>query len=108
MRILNPFDPAIRDRKRLLRLFGFDYTVEMFVPAAKRTWGYYVYPLLEGDRFVGRIEVKADRKAGTLNVLSVWWEPKVKATSARLNKLNAELDRMARFVGVDDIIWSSN
>jgi hypothetical protein len=108
LRILNPFDPAIRDRKRLLRLFGFDYTVEMFVPAAKRVWGYYVYPLLEGDRFVGRIEVKADRKAGTLNVLNVWWEPKVKAASARLDKLSAELDRMARFVGVDEIIWVSN
>ena len=105
MRILNPFDPVIRDRKRLQRLFGFEYTVEMFVPAAKRRWGYYVYPLLEGDRFVGRIEVKADRKAGRLNVLNVWHEPKVKWTSVRAAKLDAELDRMARFIDVDEVVW---
>jgi uncharacterized protein YcaQ len=100
LRILNPFDPAIRDRKRLLRLFGFEYTVEMFVPAVKRKWGYYVYPILEGDRFIGRIEVKADRKAGALSVLNLWFEPKVKWTAARAAKLDAELERMARFVGV--------
>jgi uncharacterized protein YcaQ len=106
LRILNPFDPAIRDRKRLARLFGFEYTVEMFVPAAKRVWGYYVYPLLEGDRFVGRIEVKADRRAGTLNVLNLWPEPNINWTSARAAKLEAELHRMARFVGVETIIWT--
>lgn len=107
LRILNPFDPVIRDRKRLRRLFGFEYTVEMFVPAAKRRWGYYVYPLLESDRFVGRIEVKADRKAGRLDVLNLWPEPKVKWTSARAEKLEAELARLARFVGVDEVIWQA-
>jgi uncharacterized protein YcaQ len=101
LRILNPFDPAIRDRVRLKRLFGFDYRVEMFVPAAKRIWGYYVFPLLEGDRFVGRIEVKADRAKGTLSVLNLWVEPDVQWTTARAGKLEAELARMARFVGVD-------
>lgn len=105
LRILNPFDPVIRDRARLKRLFGFDYTVEMFVPAAKRQWGYYVYPLLEGDRFVGRIEIKADRKAGKLNVLRLWKEPKVRWTGARAEKLDAELGRMARFVGLQHVIW---
>ena len=106
LRILNPFDPVARDRTRLKRLFGFDYTVEMFVPAAKRQWGYYVYPLLEGDRFVGRIEVKADRKAGTLNVLKLWAEPKVKWTEARATKLEAELARMMRFVGLECVNWT--
>lgn len=106
LRILNPFDPVIRDRNRLKRLFGFDYTVEMFVPAAKRQWGYYVYPLLEGDRFVGRIEVKADRKAGRLNVLRLWLEPKVIWTLARAEKLDAELARLARFVGLEHVIWT--
>ena len=106
LRILNPFDPVARDRTRLKRLFGFDYTVEMFVPAAKRQWGYYVYPLLEGDRFVGRIEVKADRKAGTLNVLKLWAEPNVKWTEARATKLEAELARMMRFVGLDRVNWT--
>lgn len=106
LRILNPFDPVIRDRKRLQRLFGFEYTVEMFVPAAKRRWGYYVYPLLEGDRFVGRIEVKANRKAGRLNVLNLWPEPQLNWTGARAAKLEAELSRLARFVGVDEVVDS--
>ncbi|MEM7767958.1 MAG: crosslink repair DNA glycosylase YcaQ family protein [Pseudomonadota bacterium] len=105
LRLLNPFDPVIRDRTRLERLFGFDYTVEMFVPAAKRRWGYYVYPLLEGDRFVGRIEVKANRRAGQLTVLNLWPEPKVKWTGARAAKLDAELDRLARFVSAEEIVW---
>ena len=103
LRILNPFDPVIRDRTRLARLFGFDYRVEMFVPAAKRIWGYYVFPILEGDRFVGRIEIKADRKASTLNVLNFWSEPGVKWSAARHRKLEAELVRLARFVGVTQI-----
>jgi uncharacterized protein YcaQ len=106
LRILNPFDPAIRDRSRLMRLFGFDYTIEIFVPAAKRRWGYYVYPLLEGDRFVGRIELKADRNAGTLTFDRLWVEDGVQWTGPREAKLAAELDRMARFVGVDDVIWT--
>lgn len=107
LRIINPFDPVARDRTRLKRLFGFDYTVEMFVPAAKRIWGYYVYPLLEGDRFVGRIEIKADRKAGTLNVHKLWLEPRVQWTAARAAKLAAELDRMRRFVGLSELKWDN-
>ena len=105
LRILNPFDPVIRDRDRLSRLFGFDYRIEIFVPAAKRIWGYYVYPLLEGDRFVGRMECKADRKKGTLTVTKLWAEPGVRWTDARSNKLDAELARMARFTGTPEIIW---
>lgn len=103
LRILNPFDPLIRDRTRLNRLFGFEYTVEMFVPAAKRKWGYYVYPILEGDRFVGRIEVKADRKAGVLTVLNLWAEPDVPLTKGRIVKIRAELNRFARLAGVDQV-----
>ncbi len=106
LRILNPFDPLARDRKRLLRVFGFDYRIEIFVPAAKRRWGYYVYPILEGSRFVGRIEVKADRKAGIMTVLKLWPEPKVKWTAAREQKLQAELDRLARFVGIRTVTWA--
>ena len=103
LRILNPFDPAIRDRMRLQRLFGFEYRNEMFVPAAKRRWGYYVYPLLEGDRFVGRIELKADRSAGWMRVSGFWPEPKVKWGTARLEKLEAELVRFARLAGIAEV-----
>tara|TARA_R110002096_G_C14661942_1_gene728488 strand:- start:17181 stop:18344 length:1164 start_codon:yes stop_codon:yes gene_type:complete len=105
LRILNPFDPAIRDRVRLKNLFGFDYKIEIFVPAAKRKWGYYVYPILEEARFVGRIELKADRKKNTLNVINFWQEPGIKWGSARQKKLNAELDRLTRFVGLDTVNW---
>ena len=108
LRILNPFDPAIRDRTRLARLFGFDYTVEMFVPAAKRQWGYYVYPVLEGDRFVGRIEAKADRAKSVLNVLNFWLEPDVKTTKSRAQKLDAELARFAKLAGLDRVDWVSS
>lgn len=105
LRILNPFDPVIRDRNRLKRLFGFDYRIEIFVPAAKRKWGYYVFPILEGDRLVGRIEAKADRAKGHLNVLNLWSEPKVRWTKARAEKLAAELERFARFVSLQEINW---
>jgi uncharacterized protein YcaQ len=72
---LAPLDPLCWDRDLLRRLFDFDYVWEVYVPAAKRRWGYYVLPILYGDRFVGRIEPRIDRRAGTLRVLGLWWEP---------------------------------
>ena len=107
LRLLNPFDPVIRDRTRLMRLFGFDYRIEIFVPVARRRWGYYVYPLLEGDRFVGRIEVRANRREGSLIVLKFWPEPGVRWTPARRDRLAAELERLKRFVGATTINWQS-
>ena len=106
LRILNPFDPAIRDRARIQRFFGFDYRNEMFVPKEKRLWGYYVYPLLEGSRFVGRCELKADRSEGWLRVTGFWPEPKVKWPPARMDKFDAELVRFARLAGIKDVGWS--
>lgn len=100
MRIVNPFDPAIRDRRRLQRLFGFTYRNEMFVPKADRRWGYYVYPLLEGDRFVGRIEVKGDRRDGMMRIVAFWPEPGVRWTGGRTRRLYAELQRFARLGGL--------
>ena len=105
LRIINPFDPAVRDRARLLRLFGFEYVNEMFVPAHLRRWGYYVYPLLEGDRFVGRAELKADRAAGWLRVTGLWPEPHVRWGAARTARLEAELARLARMIGVRSVQW---
>ena len=71
---LAPLDPLAWDRDMLLRLYGFDYRWEVYVPAARRRWGYYVLPLLYGDRFVGRIEPRIDRRTGTLRILGLWWE----------------------------------
>ncbi|MEH6660800.1 MAG: crosslink repair DNA glycosylase YcaQ family protein [Parasphingorhabdus sp.] len=105
LRIINPFDPAVRDRNRLLALFGFHYRNEMFVPAAQRQWGYYVYPILERDRFVGRIEIKADRSADHLRVTQYWPEPGVRGSITRQNRLAAELSRLSRLIGVRDVLW---
>lgn len=103
LRVLNPFDPLLRNRKRLSRLFGFDYRIEIFVPAAQRKWGYYVYPILEGERLIGRIEVKADRKANLLKVINFWQEAGVIWTPARRKKLSAELNRLARLACVSRV-----
>jgi uncharacterized protein len=71
---LAPLDPLAWDRDLLRSLFGFDYLWEVYVPAAKRRWGYYVLPLLFGDRFVGRIEPRFDRGARAVRILGLWWE----------------------------------
>lgn len=103
LRVLSPFDPLLRDRNRAERLFGFSYRIEVFVPAEKRVYGYYVFPLLEGDRMIGRLDMKADRKAGTLDVKRLWLEPAVRASAGRLERLDAELARVARFAGVESV-----
>ena len=71
---LAPLDPMAWDRDLLRRLWDFDYVWEVYVPAKKRRWGYYVLPLLYGDRLVGRIEPRIDRSTGTLRILGLWWE----------------------------------
>ncbi len=103
VRVLSPFDPLLRDRARAERLFGFSYRIEVFVPEPKRQYGYYVFPLIEGDRMIGRIDMKADRKRSSLDVRRLWLEPGVRASSGRFEKLDAELSRLARFTGVDKV-----
>ena len=107
LRVLNPFDPLLRDRARLARLFDFDYRIEVFVPAARRTYGYYVFPLLEGDRLVGRLDMRADRAAGVLEVNGLWMEPRCRLTRGRAGLLEAELDRIRRFAGVEAVRWTA-
>ncbi len=103
IRTISPFDPVIRDRKRLTRLFNFDYRIEVFVPAAKRKYGYYVFPLLEGDRFIGRIDMKHFRDDGDLRISGIWLEDKMKPSKNRLQKLDSELERLRRFVGAERV-----
>jgi len=100
IRVLSPFDPLIRDRQRTERLFGFRYRIEVFVPEAKRQFGYYVFPLLEKDRFVGRIDMKRDRDADCLGVTGLWMEPGLSLTPRRMAGLEDELGRLAAFAGV--------
>jgi uncharacterized protein len=72
---LSPFDRLVHDRARTEALWGFRYRLEMYVPAAKREYGYYVLPILHGERLLGRIEPVFDRKTRKLDVKGVWWQP---------------------------------
>ena len=106
-RLLSPFDPVLRDRARALRLFGFDYRFEAFVPAPQRRFGYYVLPVLEGERLVGRIDPKLDRAEGALRVRRVYWEPSARATRERVKGLKEAAERLARFLGAERVEWPS-
>lgn len=101
LRLLAPFDPVVRDRARCLRRFGFDYRFEAFVPERDRVHGYFVLPILEGERFVGRLDAKTHRAQGHLEVRGLWWEPGVKPTKARLAALDESLSRLGAFVGAE-------
>ncbi|WP_170349629.1 MULTISPECIES: winged helix-turn-helix domain-containing protein [Ruegeria] len=108
IRVLSPFDPMLRDRNRAERLFGFHYRIEVFVPAAKRTYGYYVFPLLEGDRLIGRIDMKAQRDRGILQINALWPERSVRWSGARTRRLEAEMDRVRRFAGLDGFEFATD
>lgn len=105
MRVLSPFDPALRDRKRAKFLFGFDYRIEVFVPAPKRIYGYYVFPLMQRDRLVGRVDMKAFRAEDHLCIHAVWPEKGIAWGKGRQSALEAELDRIKRLAGVSEVIF---
>ena len=108
IRILSPFDPVIRDRKRLKWLFGFDYTIEIYVPPEKRKYGYYIFPILERDQVIGRLDAQTKRKEDTLHATKLWLEPRVKWSATRDDKLQAELVRLARLCDVKQVDWHAD
>lgn len=106
VRLLSPFDPALRDRARAERLFGFRYRIEIFVPAARRQYGYYVFPVMQGDRLIGRLDARRDGDA--LAVRAFWPEPGQRMGKARLAGLMAELQRLLPLTGGRDIRLAPN
>ena len=108
LRILSPFDPALRDRARIERLFGFYYRIEVFVPEPKRQYGYYVFPVMEGEKLIGRLDAKALRAEGRLHLRAFWPEFGVNMGKQRSERLMRELDRLARFAGCECVTVEPN
>ena len=97
--LLSPYDRLVYDRKRTDELFGFEYFLEMYKPAAKRRWGYYALPILHRDRLVGKLDATADRKAGVLRVDAVHEDEPFDDEVRRA--VDVEIEDLARWLGLD-------
>jgi uncharacterized protein YcaQ len=94
---LAPLDPFLWNRSLIEMIFGFRYSWEIYTPADKRKYGYYVLPILYGNRFIGRIECIADYKGKILNVKNIWIENGVRHTKKMMNAIESSVRRFARF-----------
>jgi uncharacterized protein YcaQ len=101
--LLSPFDDLISDRDRTERLFGFRFRLEIYVPKAKREYGYFVLPILRGDRLVGRIDPLFDRKTGVLRINAVYAEPD--AVASDRPALRRAVDDLAAWLGAGEVAW---
>ena len=102
--LIAPLDCMLWDRKLIRALFGFEYTWEIYTPAVKRKYGFYVLPLLYGEKFAGRVEAVADKKAGVLTLRNLWLEDGVRKTKALQGAIDRCLARFARFNGCNEVI----
>jgi uncharacterized protein YcaQ len=99
--ILSPIDRLVFDRKRMADVFGFDYQLEMYKPAAGRRWGYWAMPLLWGDRLVGKLDATADREEGVLVVDAVHEDGEW--TARMRDDVDAEVAALARWLGLEEV-----
>lgn len=104
--LLSPFDNLIYDRKRTEDLFNFHFRLEVYVPKAKRQYGYYVLPILHGDRFIGRLDPKLDRKTGRLTINAVYAEPDAPMTKETAQAINQAVEDLGNFVGAKEIAYT--
>jgi len=106
---LPPFDALVWDRPFLKKLFDFEYVWELFIPPAKRRWGWYVLPILFGDRFVGRIEPRINRAEGRVEILNAWWEARFVPARADgfVEAMRDALAAYLRFAGAGELQWAS-
>lgn len=103
--LIAPLDPFLWDKKLIRRLFGFDYTWEIYTPETKRKFGAYVLPLLYGEGFAGRAEVVNDRKNHTLVIRNIWYEPSFQKTKAFASASKKCMKRFAVFNACKVIQW---
>ena len=110
MAFLPPFDALVWDRPFLKKLFDFDYVWELFTPPAKRRWGWYVLPILFGDRFVGRIEPRIDRAESRVEILNVWWEDRFAPprVDGFVDAMRDALGAYLRFANAGRLQWASH
>ena len=99
--LLSPFDRLVYDRVRAEQLFDFEYTLEMYKPAAKRRWGYFALPVLHVDRLVGKVDATADRKASVLRVHAIHED--VRFTRTMTKAVQAEIEALAAWLGMDTV-----
>ena len=99
--LLSPFDRLIHDRIRSQELFGFEYILEMYKPAAARRWGYFPLPVLHHDQLVGKLDAVADRKRGVFEVTAL--HPDVRVTKRMLTAINAEIVALAEWLGLEPV-----
>jgi uncharacterized protein len=102
--LLSPFDGLIRDRKRMVELFEFDYALEMYKPPAKRRWGYYALPILHGDRLIGKLDAAANHRDATLVVHAIHQDvPFEPFTTEVAESVDAEIDALAAWLGLERV-----
>ncbi len=104
--VLSPFDPIVWNRDRAERLWNFSYRIEIYVPASKRVYGYYVLPVLDGEQLAARLDLKTDRAANTLQVRAAHAEPNINQPDLA-DRLRHHLDELAHFVGATEVRYGS-